>query len=317
MTTSSNTSHTSIRKQLWVLAWLVSILFLAQPAVAQQCFPKQIPPGNYSGICTLGGGLYAVVDDKAKEDGFYIFHLSIDTLSHRILAAENRGYRSSGHANRDMEGICFCPATRTLFISGEADNEVYEYSLGGERTGRRLPIPAIFKKARKNLGLEALTYDTFSQQFLTTTERPLPGDSLLRIQAFDNDLRSTRQYLYRLDKPKTSKYYYGVSELCATGDGRLLVLERQVHVTKMRLNSQSIMRIYEVYPADNTFLNKRLVKEWSTKLTLTGFNFANYEGMCALSPQQFLLIADSQNQLKGVLRDWFLQLTLPSQSVIR
>lgn len=285
---------------------VLGLSLIVSPVAAQQYFPKQIPPGNYSGICSLGGGLFAVVDDKAKTDGFYLFHLEIDTLTNRIISAENRGYRSSGYANRDMEGVCYCPATRSLFISGETDNEVYEYNLDGKRTGRRLTMPSVFKKARKNLGLEALTYDTHSQQFFITTERPLPGDTMLRVQAFDNDLQPTRQYLYRPDAPVNSKYYHGVAELCATGDGRLMVLERQVYVPKMKIDSKALVRIYEVTPGEGKVLKKRLVKEWTTKLTVTSRKFANYEGMCAISPRRFLLVADSQNQLKGVLRDWFL-----------
>ena len=256
-------------------------------------FPHQIPAGDYSGICPIGGDLFAVVDDKAETDGFYIFRLAIDTLQLRITEAENMGYRSSGLSNRDMEGICYRPSSQTLFISGEADNEVYEYTLDGQRTGRRLAMPQEFKRARRNLGLESLAYDTLSHQFFTTTERVLPGDDYLRIQAFDDDLQPTRQYRYRPDAPISRKFYHGVSALCATGDGRLLVLERQVRVPRLKLDAETVIRIYEVHPAEQTLLEKTLIKEFKTRLTLTGRKFANYEGFFALSPHLLLLIADS------------------------
>ena len=110
----------------------IAALFVSLSVFSQQHFPKQIPAGDYSGICALGDSLFAVVDDKADEDGFYVFRLDIDTVQGRINAAENLGYRSSGEPNRDMEGICYRPSSRTLFISGESDNEVYEYSLDGK-----------------------------------------------------------------------------------------------------------------------------------------------------------------------------------------
>ena len=278
---------------------------------AQQHFPKVIPAGNYSGICHLGGNCFAVVDDKADEDGFYVFSFTVDTLKGRLAKAENLGYRSSGHPNRDMEGICFRPSSQTVFISGEADGEVIEYALDGKRTGNRLLMPAVFKKAYRNYGIEALTYDTLSHQFYVTTERPLRGETLLRIQSFDDDLQPLHQYTYRPDSPISRKYFHGVAALCAMGDGRLLVLERQVRVPRLKLDAHTLIRIYEVRPsAADGYLEKQLIKEFHTTLTLTGRKFANYEGLCALSPRWLLLVADSQQQYKKVLRDWFLLLHL-------
>lgn len=289
----------------------IAALMASLSVFSQQHFPRQIPAGNYSGICSIGDGLFAVVDDKHRDDGFYLFHFDIDMQNNRITKAENKGYRSSGLPNRDMEGICYRPSSRTLFISGEADNEVYEYDLEGKRTGHKLNMPNRFKRAGSNQGIEALTYDTLSHQFFLTTERPLPGDSLLRIQAFNDDLQPTRQYLYEPDHGLSPKHTHGVSALCAMGDGRLLVLERQVRVPRMRLDATTVISIYEVRPAQNeNMLTKKLVSKFHTRLTVLNRKFANYEGMCALSPNLLLLVADSQNQYKGVLRDWFLLLSL-------
>ena len=295
-----------IRKLLSIAALMASL-----SVFSQQHFPRQIPAGNYSGICSIGDGLFAVVDDKHREDGFYLFRFDIDMQNNRITKAENMGYRSCGLANRDMEGICYRPSSRTLFISGEADNEVLEYDLEGKRTGRKLNMPARFKQAGSNQGIEALTYDTLSHQFFLTTERPLPGDSLLRIQAFNDNLQPTHQYLYEPDHGLSPKHTHGVSALCAMGDGRLLVLERQVRVPRMMLDATTVSSIYEVRPGQNeNLLTKKLVSKFHTRLSVLNRKFANYEGMCALSPNCLLLVADSQNQYKGVLRDWFLLLNL-------
>lgn len=295
-----------IRKLLSIAALMASL-----SVFSQQHFPRQIPAGNYSGICSIGDGLFAVVDDKHREDGFYLFRFDIDMQNNRITKAENMGYRSCGLANRDMEGICYRPSSRTLFICGESDNEVLEYDLEGKRTGRKLNMPACFKQAGSNQGIEALTYDTLSHQFFLTTERPLPGDSLLRIQAFNDNLQPTHQYLYEPDHGLSPKHTHGVSALCAMGDGRLLVLERQVRVPRMRLDATTVISIYEVRPGQNeNLLTKKLVSKFHTRLSVLNRKFANYEGMCALSPNCLLLVADSQNQYKGVLRDWFLLLNL-------
>ena len=157
---------------LLLLSAIFLLLLLLRPlrAHGQQRFHRQLPPGNYSGICPIGNDEYAVVSDKTAEDGFYVFRLEIDTVKGRITKTENLGFRSAGLPNRDVEGICYCPSTNTVFISGEADNEVYEYALDGQRTGRRLAMPPAFKSARHNVGLEALTYDTVHHLFYTTTE---------------------------------------------------------------------------------------------------------------------------------------------------
>lgn len=302
-----------MRKKWRILATLLSLLPLIgwpQPGgmkVVRQRFHRELPAGNYSGICAIGDGRFAVVDDKAEEDGFYVFRIAIDSVKGRITDIENEGYRSSGLPNRDMEGICYCPSTQTVFISGEDDNEVYEYRLDGQRTGRRLDMPQEFKKARANYGLEALAYDSRRHLFFTTTEQPLPGDTLLRIQTFGDDLQPREQYLYRPDVPGARYHLHGVSAMCALDDGRLLVMERQIRVPKMKIGARAVTRIYEV-EGTGPVLEKRLVKEIKTRLTLTGRRFSNCEGICEPAPGLLLIVADSQNRFRGVLRDWFLLL---------
>lgn len=299
-------------KRLLILAMAMTVVTGMQAAKLKkpQHFKKQLPAGNYSGIVGLGDDRYAVVSDKMDTEGFYIFRLPIDTAKGRITEATNEGYRSSGHPNRDMEGIAYRPSTHTVFISGEADNEVYEYNMDGQRTGRRLQMPEEFRLAKGNLGLEALTYDTVAHRFYTTTEQALPGEEMLRIQVFGDDLQPTRQYLYQPDSPISRKYTYGVSELLAPGDGRLLVLERQVRVPKLKIGAKTVISIYEVRPAENDTLQKQLITTFTTRLNLFSRRFANYEGMCQPAPGWLLLIADSQDQYKGVLRDWLRHIDL-------
>ena len=292
------------RKSIIIAALIVVPLFIF--AQQQQHFKKVLPAGNYSGICAIGEGRYAIVDDKAETDGFRVVSIEMDSVKRRISSLVDLGYRSSGLPNRDMEGICFRPSTQTVFISGEADNEVYEYSLDGQRTGRQFDMPDNISRAQRNAGLESLTYDARNHLFYTTTERPLKGDSLVHILAFGDDLKLKRQYLYQPDAPMSSKHIYGISELCALEDGRLLVMERQIRVPKLKIGASTQIRIYEVTPANNDRLTKKLVTEFRTRLSITSRKFANFEGLCQVAPHCLLLLADSQNQYKGVLRDWFM-----------
>lgn len=287
---------------LYLMVLWTSVIIAQKP----QRFHKALPAGNYSGITALGNNRYAVVSDKSETEGFFILHIETDSVKGCITSLENEGFQSSGLPNRDIEGICYRPTTNTVFISGEKDNEVYEYSLDGKRTGQRLEMPDIFKKAGHNYGLESLTYDRKRHLFYTTSERVLKGDSLLRIQSFSDNLKPGFCYYYKPDEPISKKHFYGVSELCALEDGRLLVLERQIHVPKLKLGASTIIRIYETTPTDKPILEKRLVKEFRTRLSLTSRKFANYEGLCEIQGNRLLLIADSQNRFKGFLRDWFL-----------
>ena len=293
-------------KKTIVLLYLMVLWTSVIIAQKQQRFHKALPAGNYSGITALGNNRYAVVSDKSETEGFFILHIETDSVKGCITSLENEGFQSSGLPNRDIEGICYRPTTNTVFISGEKDNEVYEYTLDGKRTGQRLEMPDIFKKAGHNYGLESLTYDRKRHLFYTTSERVLKGDSLLRIQSFSDNLKPGFCYYYKPDEPISKKHFYGVSELCALEDGRLLVLERQIHVPKLKLGASTIIRIYETTPTDKPILEKRLVKEFRTRLSLTSRKFANYEGLCEIQGNRLLLIADSQNRFKGFLRDWFL-----------
>ena len=297
-----------MRRIIIIAALIVVPLFVY--AQRQQHFRKQLPAGNYSGICAIGNDCFALVDDKAPTDGFRLVRILFDADGQRISTLEDLGYRSSGLPNRDMEGICYRPSTNTLFISGEADNEVYEYTLDAQRTGRRLAMPDNIKRASHNYGLEALTYDAVNHLFYTATERPLPGDTLIRLLAFGDDLQLKREYLYQPDQPLSPKHIYGVSEVCALSDGRLLVMERQIRVPRLKIGASTLTRIYEVTPGSDEHLQKQLVTEFRTRLSITSRKFANFEGLCQVSPSLLLLIADSQNQYKGFLRDWFRLITI-------
>ena len=317
MTINPSYRHTAV-----AVALAVSLPLLSQSAklLPQRKFPKAIPAGNYSGIAALGGNRYAVVSDKSP-DGFFLFRIDIDSITGHILDAACESFLPSGRPNRDQEGIAYDPLLHRLFISGEADGEIHEHALDGTLIATH-PV-AIATTALPNRSLEALTFDSSSRTFFTTTETPVRGDSLLRILQLDSLMQPIGQYSYRLDPPKHRKkrrnvVANGVSALCALGDGRLLVLEREVYVPPLRIGSSVRVRLYAVRPSHPAELQKTLVCQFTTHLNITSRKFANYEGLCLARPladgrHLLLLIADSQNQLRGYLRDWMRTIIVESE----
>ena len=299
-----------------------------------------IGSGQYSGITHLDANRYAVVSDKEPQDGFFVFRIDQDAHTGEVTSVYLEGFHgnpspkvdASGISVRDCEGIAYMPSTRTLFISGEGDQQVLEYALDGRPTGRRLNVPAAFSTGHivPNYGFEALAYDAHSHRFWTTTESTLPADghaasalhpqatNVLRLQSFTDDLQPAAQYAYRMDRGRDDDfgkiYVFGVPEIAALPDGRLLVLEREANVTNGYMGSECRCKLFLVKPSEghqidsstrlqdldaNHFLMKQLLADFKTVLTPFKHTFANYEGMClgrTLSDgrRTLLLVADSQ-----------------------
>ena len=300
----------------------------------QRAFPKTVSAGNYSGIAWMEGSKYAIANDKSPTAGFYLMTIETDSITGELLSVHEDAFLTNGQPNRDEEGICYMPQTQTVFVSGEADQEILEYNLQGQLTGRKLNIPEIFKTAYSNGGFEALTYQANTHRFWTTSENTLKADgqmptierkikNRLRLQAFGDDLQPKEQYWYESDSTTIRKHkgrsILGVSGLAALDDGRIVVLEREMYFPKKQIGSYCIVKLYLVDPTQHQpgeMLNKTLLATFRTKVNLTRRNFANFEGICvgpklADGRQVLILICDSQNQYRGVMKDWFKTIILP------
>ena len=315
---------------------LMPLTMIAQEVtlLKQKAFPKTVSAGNYSGITWLGASRYAIVNDKSPTAGFYLMTIETDSITGELLTVREDTFLTSGLPNRDEEGICYMPQNQTVFVSGEADQEIIEYNLQGQLTGRKLNIPEIFKTAYKNGGFEALTYQPKTHRFWTTSEFTLKADgekptierkikNRLRLQSFGDDLQPKEQYWYESDSTTIKKHkgrsIVGVSGLAALDDGRIVVLEREMYFPKKQIGSFALVKLYVVNPSQQQpgeVLRKNLLTEFRTKVNLTRRNFANYEGICvgpklADGRQLLILVCDSQNQYRGVLKDWFKTVILP------
>ena len=319
-----------IRRIIPLLLCIVSIEMVAQQAVLrkQHSFPKNVPAGNYSGITWLGDNRYAIVNDKSQTAGFHLMTIRIDDTTGDIEEVRADTFLTNYQPNRDEEGICYVPRTNTVFVSGEADGQILEYDMSGKLTGRQLHVPEVFGTAYSNGGFEALTYNATTHRFWTTSENTLKADgqkpdikqktaNRLRLQSFGDDLQPREQYWYTTDssavKHVEGESTLGVSGLAALDDGQIIVLEREIYRKPKNIGSFVNVKLYMVDPYHQRAgeqLQKRLITEFRTKINITDRSFANYEGIC-VGPRLkdgrivLLLVADSQNQYKGYLKDWF------------
>lgn len=303
----------------------------------QHSFRRSIPAGNYSGIAYLGGNKYVVANDKSPHNGFCLFQIDVDSVTGDIVNGAALAFYGTGERGKDQEAIAYFPDSNSVFIAQEEDNRIREYTMDGKLTGRELNIPATLKDNFPNYGFESLTYNATTRLFWTCNESTLYADgdrassqngvrNRIRLQAFDETLQPVRQYAYLMDQPTvsvpTSGFALGVSELTALDDGRLLVLERELYIPTLKIRAAVNHKLYVVDPTAgealqgdqplnelSPYLPKQKVAEWKTKFSLFNNTLGNYEGMC-LGPrlkdgsQVLIVIADSQNQYAGLLRDW-------------
>lgn len=258
-----------MRKNIFLLLLLLVTALAAQAQYTVTENPQfdasdSVPAGNYSGITWLGGDRYAVVSDKSETDGFYIFRIQLDSVSGAILSVSNEGFHSSGFEARDDEGIAYVPHTGRLFISGEGDNQIREYTIDGKRTGRVVPLPPVYDSLPENAGFEALSYNDSTRRLWTCNET-----TPVTITAFDdNDLQDVGEYPYTIDDPiyNTSSalvYAHGIGTVCALDDGSLLLLEREALVTLLSTKAVNC-KLYRIWPELSS--HKHLLLNWSTQL---------------------------------------------------
>ncbi len=298
---------------------------------------KYAPKGNYSGITRIGDNTYAVVSDDESHDGFYKFNINLSPTTGEILSVENIGFYHSETVGRDAECVAYNPVRKTLYVGGERNNSIVEFSLEGKATGMR--SGNIMPNTRTNLGLESLCYDSSTKLLWAMSESTLKTDNdgnysqstngvanMLRLTALDADFNKVREFAYKADSPENMKeastYTMGVSDIAAMDDGRLIVMERECFVPKIKYGAWTKTKLYLVNPkqgtplkdngaltAESPFLQKTLIWSCSTTMSFNGLNWANYEGIC-LGPkledggQTIILISDSQGRYKGMLQDW-------------
>lgn len=301
-----------------MLARLAAALLLA-PAVAAQQFAVERVEGqemfalkseavtDLSGLVWMGGDDFMAVSDHPNV--LVPLTLKIDRATGRIASGEIGAALPVAADASDFEGVTYVRATHTFYVSAETGSAVLRLGPEPARAVRQR-LPAVFAQARKNLSLEALTWNDTAQQFWMANEETLTPDgplgagavgSLVRLQRFDAAFRPTAQYAWRAEPPafRFRGAGNGVVDLCLLPTGRLLVLERGFGGGGLQL------RIFLADFQDATETSRlpalagvEVVPAQKTLLFELPTGFINFEGL-ALGPpladgtRSLLVIADS------------------------
>jgi hypothetical protein len=290
--------------------------------------------GNYSGITHIEGDTFAIISDKPCKEGktFKLIRIEQSPKTGEIVKIERVHEPALDLQNtlhyRDCEDIIYDKATKTFHICGEADQAVIEYYKDISPTGRKFDIPShcSINHIYNNKGFEALGHSAYQDFFWTTTESHLREDCnktddkiRVRLLCFNKDLSLKAEHIYETEQPiykyrKSKEYAFGIPAITSLDDGRLIVMEREMHITKNYLGSTTSLRLFvinpqnkkDTIPCHNVWsdtckpLDKEELCSFKTHLKIGKMNLANYEGMCLgrkLSDgrQTLLLISDSQN----------------------
>ncbi|MTD53926.1 esterase-like activity of phytase family protein [Amycolatopsis pithecellobii] len=126
----------------------------------------------------------------------------------------------------DSEGLVI-DRDGTRLVTSEVEPSIRRYTSDGTEIGR-LPVPDALRVAPAGRGVSNATFEGLTLQqgeLIASMEQPLAGDQadLVRFQTWQRargEFTLGEQHAYRVDVG------LGVAEITATGDGRLLVLER-------------------------------------------------------------------------------------------
>jgi hypothetical protein len=262
---------------------------------------------DFSGLTWVGGAEFFAVSDKVK--AVFPMSIAIDPSSGRVLSVALGARMPLKTKAGDFEGIAFVPDKRRLYISAEDGNSILGFDLRS-RSVLPVAVPLAFSRARRNKGLESLTFESKVGNFWTANEEALAGDgassdsaqgTVVRLQRFDRNFRPAGQFAYRTEPSalRVESAGTGVSDLALLPNGELLVLERVVGLFGLSIkifradvrSATDVAAIPKLEGAEYVPAAKTLI---FSKATLT----ANFEGI-ALGPalesgwRSLILIADS------------------------
>lgn len=255
-------------------------------------------------------------DDRCTHNAarFYEAQLVFDAQAFRairivgvryFLDAEGKDFAAAkeGCGRMDVEAIRIDPQDGSIWFASEGDRRygIDPFIAHARRDGLRmaqLPLPEAFRVhkdeergSRYNATFEGITFAPGGDSLWASIEWPLYADGPLptsqhgapvRMTQFGRDGTVLRQYAYQLDAIPAASVpgkmaENGISEILATADGELLVLERATvqgadgrHVNYIRLYATDARKASDVKAlpalagASYTPAAKRLVLEFST-----------------------------------------------------
>ena len=245
-------------------------------------------PEELSGITYVDGDSYYAVSDDGS--GIWPMQIGMDRATGMITnCVMGRNVR----VGKDNEGIAWNPQNRTVFVTDEAAQTIYEIDPASGKNVAEVRLPEHQRKRRRNRGLEALALSPNGEFLWTANEEALSGDGDVSSVEKGTVVRLTRfrrqngtawaqdgEWAYLTDAiggGKTKRMRSGVSDLCALEDGTLLVLEREL--SRKGVDPSYRARLYAVRPTREATID---VERPIAKKLLFGADTgsANYEGVC-------------------------------------
>ncbi len=244
-----------------------------------------------SGITWAGRDQYYVVSDR--EAILYPLSVDIDKSSGKIDSA-SLGPAMPLAEGSDLESLVYRSSTDSVFASAEAGAHIREYSLMDGAVIRELAVPAVFGRHRVNYSLEALSADYRVTVMWTANEEAVKGDgavssfdrgTVVRLQKFGRSLEPVAQWAYVTDaipgnfgRPGRDLELSGVSDLVVLPGGDLLVLERALGATLLRVRlylvdfegATDVSAIEALEGAEFTATSKKLLWEYRGMANLEG-----------------------------------------------
>ena len=287
-----------------LLAWAV-LPGAAAPVSAQQAAgprwhleaagpPFVLKCGDFtdlSGLTWVSGAEFAAVSDKAT--AVVPLTITLDPRTGAVTGVVPGMLRRVAAAISDFEGIAWLAAAECFAVAGEGGPGLQCFARRNGKAFPPLPLPQAFMNPRPNLSLESLTWDAGARLLWTANEEALPGDgevsgrergTRVRLQALTAEGRPVRQVAWETE-PASMRFQgagNGVAELCAPGDGSLLVLERGfgkggLHARIFHADPTSAMDVSaaaSLGAANVVPVRKTLLVDLTT-------GFTNYEALCA------------------------------------
>lgn len=262
---------------------------------------------DLSGITWLGGDTFAAVSDKRNIIQY--LKLQIDPGTGALTGGAWGDVVEVPTKAGDFEGVVYLASDKRFYISTEKSHEIIVFSPGA-RSARSLDLPKIYRKARRNMSLEALTWSDSLRRFWFANEEALEPDgavseaatgTLVRLQQLDAKERPLVQHAWRTE-PSPMRYGNagsGIADLCLLPTGDLIVLERGFGEGGLHLRlfladfegATDTSKLPALAEAAIVVAKKTLLFEEATF-------FTNYEGI-TLGPkladgwQSLILVADS------------------------